>query len=317
MRPLRGLARRLRNWNDRRQPVILLYHRVSRLDRDPWNLAVTPDLFLSQMTVLTHRRKVVPLERLVHEMDNGRVPADWVAITFDDGYADVLHEAYPILQQTDCPATLFMTTGALDSNGFWWDRLARVILSPTMLPDRLTIEGDDHSFIWDSRTHGADRQKLHLSLWRRLRLLGSERRERELERIEAWAGRPDHREERDRALTTEELRQLAGSGIFSIGAHTISHAPLPQLTPVEKAAEISGSRQRCEEILGRPVETFAYPFGEMDSECQDAVRRAGFRFACSTVPGPVRRSSPRFALPRLGVGSWSGEELLRRLPWGG
>ena len=63
--------------------------------------------------------------------------------------------------------------------------------------------------------------------------------------------------------------------------------------------------------------SFAYPFGELDAECSEEVRRAGYRFACATVAGPVRRDSPRYALPRVPVGAWSGEELLGRLPWGG
>ena len=73
---------------------------------------------------------------------------------------------------------------------------------------------------------------------------------------------------------------------------------------------------RCFGILGKPVLTFADPFGEMHAECREEVRRAGFALTCSTVPGPVRRDSPRFALPRTEVKGWSGEELLRCLPRG-
>ncbi len=318
MRALTRLQRRLSRWSDRRRPAILLYHRVARLDCDPWGLAVAPDLFAEQIEAMMRRRRVVPLERLAEELGRGRAPANWVAITFDDGYADVLGEACPVLKRLSCPATLFVTTGALDGEGFWWDRLSEAILTPAKLPQRLELDGAEGAFRWEAgAVDGAERERLHLALWRRLRGLDPERRGAELTRIEAWAGVADRDLSRDRPLTTCELIELAASGVVSIGAHGASHAPLPELKRFEKAAEIAGSRRRCEEILGRPVVSFAYPFGELDAECREEVRRAGFRLACSTVPGPVRRDSARFALPRVTVGAWSGEELLRRLPWGG
>jgi peptidoglycan/xylan/chitin deacetylase (PgdA/CDA1 family) len=313
MHVLRRIGRQLRNQRDARAPAILLYHRVARLDHDPWNLAIDPDLFEDQVSALSSRRKVVPLEALADELDRGYAPKDWVAITFDDGYADVWHQAYPILAKLGCPATLFVTTGVLDTDGFWWDRLAEAVLTPAKLPLPATLWGNERPPL---ELAEGNRNSLHLALWRRMRTLNPERREGELRRIEAWAGISGGARAVNRALTTQELRELADSAVFSVGAHTITHAVLPELTDSEKAAEISGSMRQCEQILGRPVATFAYPFGEMDTACQVAVSSAGFRLACSTVRGPVRRTSPRFALPRISVGRWSGQELLGYLPWG-
>ena len=298
-------------------PTILLYHRVARQDCDPWGLAVRPDLFADQIEALARRRTVVPLERLADELERGRAPQDWVAITFDDGYADVLHEACPVLRRHGCAATLFVTTDMLDSAGFWWDRLARAILMPERLPGELVLEDGAVPFRWAAEKDGSDRSALHLAIWRWLRRRDPARREALLDAIEVWAGPGPPRRDVDRALTTAELRELADSGVFSIGAHSLSHAPLPELTREAKAAEIAGSRRRCEEILGRKVDTFAYPYGELDEEACEEARRAGFRLACSTVKGPVRPDSPRYALPRTTVKPWSGEQLLSRLPWGG
>ena len=51
-------------------------------------------------------------------------------ITFDDGYADNLRAALPVLERHDCPVTLFITTGVLDADVLWWDGLASVAFSP-------------------------------------------------------------------------------------------------------------------------------------------------------------------------------------------
>jgi peptidoglycan/xylan/chitin deacetylase (PgdA/CDA1 family) len=317
MRALRRARRRIGRWADRHRPVILLYHRVARIDCDPWRLAVPPDLFAQQVEALARQRKVVPLDRLVAEHDRGRAPKDWVAITFDDGYSDLLYEARPVLERWSCPATLFVTTGTLDTDGFWWDRLSKAVLTPKTLPHSLHLNGGEHNFHWESGTaDGSEREALHLALWRWLRGLDLQGRMAGLERIEAWAGASREHIQRDRPLSTAELIELTVNGIFAIGAHGVTHAPLPERNRFTKAAEIAGSRHRCEEILGRPVTSFAYPHGELDAECREEVRRAGFRFACSTEPGPVTVDSPRFALPRMVVDACSAEELLERLPWG-
>ena len=139
MRALRRIRREMGRWVDRRGPVILLYHRVEQIECDPWGLAVAPDRFAEQIEALTRYRKVVPLDRLVTELNRGRAPKNWVAITFDDGYSDLLYQARPVLERLDCPATLFVTTGTLDTNGFWWDRLSEAVLTPKTLPDALHL----------------------------------------------------------------------------------------------------------------------------------------------------------------------------------
>ena len=189
MRTIRRVRRKLHRWADRHRPVILLYHRVASIDCDPWGLAVPPDRFAEQIEALTRHRKVVPLDLLVAELDRGRAPKDWVAITFDDGYSDLLYEARPVLERCNCPATLFLTTGTLDTEGFWWDRLSEAVLTPKTLPDALHLNGGEHALDWQSRSDDqAEREALHLNLWRWLRRLDAGQREMQLGRIEGWAG---------------------------------------------------------------------------------------------------------------------------------
>ncbi len=65
--------------------IVLLYHRVTHLQTDPQLLAVTPEHFADQMRALRQVSQVAPLSQIVDETG--------VAVTFDDGYADNLHEA--------------------------------------------------------------------------------------------------------------------------------------------------------------------------------------------------------------------------------
>jgi peptidoglycan/xylan/chitin deacetylase (PgdA/CDA1 family) len=90
--------------------TVLAYHAVGTCPReqDRHNLFVTRDAFERQMAFLARKRNVVPLIDLVR----GRVPAGKpaVAITFDDGYRNVLTEAGPILSRFGFPATVFVPT---------------------------------------------------------------------------------------------------------------------------------------------------------------------------------------------------------------
>ena len=81
----------------------------------------------------------------------------------------------------------------------------------------------------------------------------------------------------------------------------------------DQRAEIEGSRAACEELIGHPIHTFAYPFGEFDDAADRSVRAAGFACACTTQGRRVSMQSDPMRLPRVAVGNWAGDDLARRL----
>lgn len=97
-----------------------------------------------------------------------------------------------------------------------------------------------------------------------------------------------------------EVRELAGMG-FDIGAHTVNHVNLGQVPLAEARAEIAGSKARLEEVLGREVTLFAYPFGGrafIREEVRAIVREAGFRCCCNGYAGKVRAGSDPMSIDR-------------------
>ncbi|MBD1206689.1 MAG: polysaccharide deacetylase family protein [Rhodobacteraceae bacterium] len=99
-------------------------------------------------------------------------------------------------------------------------------------------------------------------------------------------------------LTTDELRQLARSGI-EIGGHTMTHPELDILDPARAMAEIGGSRRVLEDILGSPVRSFAYPHGYNSARTRAIVERAGYQSAVRVRHAHSERSECRFGLSRL------------------
>lgn len=104
---------------------IILYHRVASVKNDPHQLCVSPENFRQQIKFLKENFCLISLAELVQDLKAQKVKNKSVVITFDDGYADNLHYALPILAELDAPATIFLTSGYLNQNKpFYWDENA-------------------------------------------------------------------------------------------------------------------------------------------------------------------------------------------------
>ena len=77
---------------------------------------------------------VLPLDEAVRRMRAGTLPERALAVTFDDGYADNLQVAMPILNRLGLPATFFIATGFLDGGCMWNDTVIESFRR-TALPD--------------------------------------------------------------------------------------------------------------------------------------------------------------------------------------
>lgn len=242
-------SRQWRRYGRRPGAIILRYHRIgldaervadpmasseplARSAGDPAP-TVHPERFAQQLEALQDSFRPLGLEHLVDSLaGDDRLPVKGVALTLDDGTADHLEQAAPLLERFDFPATVFVITGKLGAEGY---------------------------------------------------------------------------------LSSEGVVKLAGSGLVDIGAHTVTHPVLPALPAPARRLELTESKRALEELLGRQVRHFAFPFGRT-SDSTELVRAAGYASACTTRPGVVHEGADPFRLPRLFVGDWDGDELLRRLP---
>ena len=107
---------------------------------------------------------------------------------------------------------------------------------------------------------------------------------------------------RMRLLSAEDVRELPERGI-EVGSHGISHARLSELEPERLDAEIHDSRKILGEVLDRPVEGFCYPYGALNEQVVQAVREAGYAYACAYKE---RISWDAYDVPRANVGERDG-----------
>jgi peptidoglycan/xylan/chitin deacetylase (PgdA/CDA1 family) len=266
------------------------------------------------------------MSEFVTRLDRGTLPDNAVAVTFDDGYVDNLHEAGPRLASARVPATLFLATSFVGQrHEYWWDELARGILlaagpvdaEVTIGGERIVLalgDGDARDSGWrawnEPRTN---RQRAYLAAWKQLRAAAPAEREGAMAGLRTLLGisPPDVA---DLPMTAGEVSTLAGGGVFDFGGHTATHAVLPALTPAERRDEIRHGRDACQRLTGKPIAGFAYPHGAIDDDSQAAVRECGFAWACGTRAGSAAgRGMNRYALPRLCVLDWEGPAFERAL----
>jgi len=330
-------SRRLIRYRLASHALILMYHRVTELGNDPHLLAVSPQHFAEQLEVIRHHGSPMPLSGLVQALRAGKVPKRAVVITFDDGYADNLDHAKPLLEASEIPATVFVTAGQVGSpREFWWDELDRLLLQPGALPARLQLRFNGVARDWDlgnsceyteadyRRDQGwhiereddpTMRQRLFRELFGWLQNMPNQARQKLLDELREWAGispegRPTHR-----VLTLDQAVCLTEAGSISVGAHTMTHPILADLAVEEQRSEIRQSKERLEAILEKPVTSFAFPHGSSTPEALSILAETGFETACTSQPDAIWAGADPFQLPRLGVRDWDRQTFARWLSW--
>ena len=132
-----------------------------------------------------------------------------------------------------------------------------------------------------------------------IKYLPAERRNEEVDYIANLAGHalPD-----DLMMSSSQVKELRSSGM-EIGAHTISHPILANIDLAEARREMLEGREYLENLLGEPVELFAYPNGKPGKDYlpEHAVlaREVGFKAAVSTSWGVSTRYTDLWQLPRF------------------
>jgi peptidoglycan/xylan/chitin deacetylase (PgdA/CDA1 family) len=303
-----------------------MYHRIADVPIDHWGLAVSPRHFEEHLRVLRRACQPLPLAEFIYNLTAGTLPPNAVALTFDDGYVDNLIAGKPRLAAAGIPATIFLATGYLDrSEAFWWDELANLILLGTASQSfELVIRGRSTQVDFgseaparvDGNTNAASltrRRAALLTLRETLRLVGEEDRRLAMASLRSFFGGLDYCTGLGRAMTSDEVRTIASDGLVSIGAHTVTHPMLLALDATTRQREIAESKRACEDLIGVPVTAFAYPYGDSNVEAREAVKAAGFTFACGGRGGAANFMSDIFALPRMYVPDMGGDAFERAL----
>jgi peptidoglycan/xylan/chitin deacetylase (PgdA/CDA1 family) len=298
--------------------LILGYHRISAVEDDFYQVCVSPENFAKHMEALREYAHPISLSKLVQSLKQNVLPPKSVAVTFDDGYADNLHVAKPILEKYDIPATVFICTGYLGRE-FWWDELERLALSSRADPRALRLRVGRAQFKWDPPQVNSEmdnpevHRQFHRALYHLLLSLDVEDQNHAIGVIRSWFEVSSPGISTPRAMSEEELLRLVDGGLIELGAHTSHHPMLPQLSFERQKEEIQSSKRDLEALLGKKIAGFSYPNGRATVDAKRLVREMGFTYACTSLHDVVRPGSDVYELTRFWQQDVDGERFVKRL----
>jgi len=291
--------------------VILMYHRIlpSALLK-PWiqsGMYVDPETFEMHIRYLKKHFQVVSLvDKFASPPTMGKTRSSLpiCMLTFDDGWQDFYEFAFPVLKRNQVPATVFLPTGYIGTNDwFWTDRLAMLLASatPTTEQDRSGTEPCHPLLERITGIPGAYEERLEAAI----QILKS-RNDKEIEEVivglkkrvdsEPTAGQRAF-------LNWEEVREMGGSGLVSFGSHTHNHRILVHLKEGEVREELALSKDILlrEEVVDPSFVPFCYPNGDSNQRVARMVREAGYHAAVSTGKGWNDEDASSFELKRVAI----------------
>ncbi len=196
------------------RPPILAFHGVS----DSFELSITRNSIKGFARIMDY----LSLSGKTGCDLSGINEPDHVALTFDDGFQDFYDNAYPILDDYEFEATVFLVSDYIGKRSDW---------------------------DYQSKKH----------------------------------------------MSREMIKELSDAGI-EFGSHGKTHVDLRALDDDHLHEELEGSKKAIEDLLGKPVKYFSYPFGRFDNRVIEMVKQAGYEKAVSLCTGADQFSLPRHAV---------------------
>jgi peptidoglycan/xylan/chitin deacetylase (PgdA/CDA1 family) len=286
--------------------LVVSYHRVT-LDYDTSareelaSLLVSASTLRRQLEGLARTREIVSLDdarRILAEPRAARRPRrDVVAVTFDDGYADVFDVALPILEQLRVPATAFVATGYVGTRRrLPHDRIFAALteLARRGIPPHCAALEDPVQALLDSCAAPGPAATLDRLIARLPHDKLAAVSDALMVRV---AMRDDDLPASTRVMAWDELRALDAGGV-DVGGHTVSHAVLSNLPLSRARREIAGCRDALLSRLGRAPRHFAYPNGYHTPAVRRLVAEHGFDAAVTTEDRENVRGGDPLALRR-------------------
>lgn len=267
-------------------------------------LEISPDFF--RKVVRRLRRSgldIVSLDEMHRRLTEGDFKRRFVCLTFDDGYRDVMKNAYPVMKEHQVPFALYVPTSFPDRFGeLWWLALEAVIASNKRIG--LLIGDTERRF--DCATIQEKRELFDQLYW----WLRGRETEEELRNVVrdlcARYGVDLKAFCETLCMTWEEITELARDPLVTIGAHTVNHIILKKASDEIVRSEMEMGRAVIEAAIGVRPQHLSYPVGDPTSAGPREFRIAtelGFKTAVTTRPGvlfPAHRDHLT-ALPRISL----------------
>jgi len=245
--------------------------------------------FENQIKHVVRHYKIVTLNEIIGRMRNREPLRRYLAITFDDGFRDNYENAYPILKRYDLPATIFLTTGYVETGKIpWFIRVRYMFKETKRIELKVNLNGQSRVL-----PLGTQRERYAASqiIMNHLMGCGSKEIMDTVEAISQELEIGNFNEINDLMLSWKQIREMSKNSIL-FGGHTITHPILSKIPLNNAEEEIKGSKEIIESETGQSVRTFAYPFGKKDHFREEITKILGRHDFIGAVTTEKGRNNP-------------------------
>ena len=194
-------------------------------------------------------------------------PKKRISISFDDGFRDIYTKAFPIFKKHKIPFTVYLTTDFPEGKAdIWWIQLEK----------GRTIDEFEETMKAIYKSSIPMAEDMH-NLTRTV---------------------PDTELSKSLSMTWDEIKEMADSGLCTIGSHSVSHPGLTRIGMEKCCFELLESKRIIKERLGLDAVHFSYPHSMQNMHVREAVAKAGYKSAALGYGGSIRKGADMYCLNR-------------------
>ncbi|MEE9322703.1 MAG: polysaccharide deacetylase family protein [Granulosicoccus sp.] len=268
----------------RRNPRVIMMHNVVADGSSDTHLTNVSRLRDILSEIKRHYTPLLFKDLLKRRQAPDTCPDNAIVLTFDDGYRSFYDLVYPLLEEYEIPATVFVCPDLIDKGTCTW---------PDILAD-----------LYNAGYADPESRNLQTALSDLKRLNNQERNSyldnaaQSLNTDLSSIMTPVHQ-----LMNWHMLKALSRSPLVEIGSHTLTHPILANETFNSAKNEIVASKKRLQEVLDIEIKTFCYPNGhraDYSEKHTKMISDAGYIGAASAQFGVLNEHSNQFTLPRVG-----------------
>ena len=284
--------------------AILKYHSVQDeperyLNSLGGGIVSSTSTFRKQMEIVARKFDPVSMDDILLFLDEKKqLPRRPVVVTFDDGFADNIEIAAPILEHFGIRGAFYVTVDPVEKAGVpWFCRLRHAF-------------GTTQKQHWADSLEGCSRDITGASARKAAFLIASERCARRRGESQEIALRTIEEElavepfSDPLMMTWAQVQSLQRMGHI-VGSHTLTHPNMAYMGAEDLRIECVESKNKLEKILGTTVLHFSYPspilYPHWSKETVECTEKAGYRCAVASTAGPARNDQNPLSLQRVVV----------------
>jgi peptidoglycan/xylan/chitin deacetylase (PgdA/CDA1 family) len=282
--------------------LIIMYHGVIRQKNFSINGRHLPAAeFEKHLQYYQKNFDVVTL----HDICAGKSTSDnkrkVIALTFDDGYLNIIENAVPLLLKYKMPATFFVSTASL-KNADYIHPSDYIDLIRKSTTENVTINGINFSHLHNELIHS------RMNAYQYINSLTLEEFNRALTNLRSNHPAESITRERDpflyKIVSERTIGKLFVSELFSIGSHSHDHVNLANLSQDELTNQLQLSKALIEKINPGVVDCLAFPYGYFNEGVIEQALGAGYKYLIAA--GSVEPNFSKSVFPRIGVLNMAG-----------